>query len=77
MKRTMSKLGGLLDSSIVRREPVYCSGGIRHKGSANLSGLCAERGNCRPDVKGEIKVEETTRVRVPMAGPAGGQLVLV
>ena len=53
-------------------------GGIRHKGSANLiQALVGNVGICRPDVKGEIQVEETTRMRVPMRGTGADQLVVV
>ena len=34
-------------------------------------------GTYRPDVKGEIQVEETTRMREPMRGTGADQLVLV
>ena len=77
MKRMMPELGGLRDSRISPREPVYCSGGIRHKGSANLNRAFVRNvGTCRPDVKGEIQVEETTRMRVPMRGTGADQLRL-
>jgi hypothetical protein len=34
-------------------------------------------GTCRPDAKGEIQVEETTRMRVPMRGTGADQLAVV
>ena len=34
-------------------------------------------GTCRPDVKGEIQVEETTRMRVSKRGTEEDQLVVV
>jgi len=50
----------------------------RHKGSANLiRAFVRNVGTCRPDAKGEIQVEETTRMRVPMRGTGADQLVLV
>ena len=40
-------------------EPVYCLGGVRHKGGANLILAFAwNLGNCRPDDKGETQVED-------------------
>ena len=52
--------------------------GIRHKGSANLiQALVRNVGTCRPDDKGEIQVEETIRMRVPMRGTGTDQLVVV
>jgi len=52
-------------------------GGIRHKGSANLiQALVGNVGTCRPDDKGEIQVEETTRMRVPMRGTGAEQSVV-
>jgi hypothetical protein len=61
-----------------RREPVYGLGGIRHKGSANLvKALVWNVGTFRPDDKGEIQVEDPTRMRVPMRGTGADQLVVV
>ena len=41
-----------------RRRPVYCLGGVRHKGGMNLvQAFVWNVGSCRPDVKGEIQVE--------------------
>ena len=58
--------------------PVYCLGDIRHKGSANLiQALVWNVGTCRSDVKGEIQVEETTRMKVPMLGTGADHPVLV
>jgi hypothetical protein len=52
--------------------------GIRHKGSVNLiQALVGNVGTCRSDVKGEIQVEETTRMRVPMRGTGADQFVVV
>ena len=43
----------------VQEGPVYCLGGIRHKGSANLiQALMWNVGTCRSDAKGEIQVED-------------------
>jgi len=50
----------------------YCLGGIRHRGSANLiQALVWNVGTCRPDDKGEIQMEETIRMRVPMRTQGG------
>jgi len=57
--------------------PVYCLGGIRHKGGANLiQAFVGNVGTCRSDDKGEIQVEETTRMRVPMRGTGAEQPVV-
>ena len=62
----------------VQGDPVYCLGGVRHAGGMNLSlALVWNVGTCRPDAKGEIQVEETTRMRVPMRGTGADQLVVV
>ena len=51
--------------------------GIRHKGSANLiQALVGNVGTCRSDDKGEIQVEETIRMRVPMRGTGAEQPVV-
>jgi len=40
-------------------EAVYCLGGVRHKGGANLIQAFAwNLGICRPDAKGETQVED-------------------
>ena len=58
--------------------PVYRLNGIRYEGGVNLiQAFMCNVGTCRPDAKGEIQVEETTRVRVPMRGTGADQLVLV
>jgi hypothetical protein len=50
---------------------------IRLKGSANLiQALVWNVGTCRPDDKGEIQMEETIRMRVPMRGTGAEQSVL-
>jgi len=42
-----------------RGDPVYCLGGIRHKGGVNLSqALVWNAGTCRSDDKGETQVED-------------------
>ena len=42
-----------------RGEPVYCLGGIRHKGGVNLSQAPVwNAGTCRSDDKGETQVED-------------------
>jgi hypothetical protein len=49
----------------------------RHKGSANLiQALVRNVGTCRSDIKGEIQVEETTRMRVPMRDTGAEQPVV-
>jgi hypothetical protein len=41
-----------------RGEPVYCLGGVRHKGGVNLNqALVWNAGTCRSDDKGETQVE--------------------
>ena len=44
----------------IQEKPVYCLGGVRHKGGGTLI-LAPVRnvGTCRPDVKGETQVETT------------------
>jgi len=61
-----------------RGEPVYCLGGVRHKGGVNLiQALVWNVGTCRPDAKGETQSGRPTRARVPMRGTGADQLVLV
>jgi hypothetical protein len=44
---------------LAQGEPVYCLGGVRHKGGVNLIQAFAwNLGTCRPDVKGETQVED-------------------
>ena len=77
MKRVTSELGVYQTPGEVQELPVYCLGGVRHKGSANLvQALVWNVGTCRPDVKGEIQVEETIRMRVPMRGTGAEQPVV-
>jgi len=65
MNWTISKLEAYHLPERVQGEPVYCLDDIRHKGSANLiQALVWNVGTCRPDDKGEIQEEETTRMRV-------------
>src|SRR5713226_2554169 len=40
------------------------------------AGVCAERGNLPPDVKGDIQVDGPTRMRVPMRGGGTDGLVV-
>ncbi len=73
----MSEPGAYGTPGSVQEKPVYCLGGIRHKGSANLiQAQVWNVGTCCPDVKGEIQVEETTRMRVPMRGTGAEQPVV-
>jgi hypothetical protein len=61
-----------------RGEPVYCLGGVRHKGGVNLSqALVWNVGTCRSDGKGETQSGGPTRVRVLMRGTGADQRVLV
>jgi hypothetical protein len=54
-----SKLGASRTPGRVQGEPVYCLGGARHKGGVTLiQALVLNVGTCRPDVKGEIQVED-------------------
>ena len=53
-------------------EPVYCLGGVRHKGGVNLIQAFAwNLGICRPDDKGETQVE-THEGESTNAGHRGG-----
>ena len=74
-----ARTGGLTDfQDKSQGEPVYCLGGIRHKGSANLiRAFVRNVGTCRSDAKGEIQVEETTRMRVPMRDTGADHPVVV
>ena len=72
-----SKLEASLTPGQTQGEPVYCLGGVRHKGGVNLiQALVRNVGTCRPDVKGETQVERPTRVRVPKRGTGAEQPVL-
>jgi hypothetical protein len=43
----------------IQGKPTYCLGGARHKGGVNLiQAFVRNVGTCRPDVKGEIQVED-------------------
>ena len=58
MNWMMSKLGAY-DLQDKAKGTCLLLGGIRHKGSANLiQALVWNVGTCRPDVKGEIQVED-------------------
>jgi hypothetical protein len=72
------KTGGLTDlQDKLKGDHAYCLGGIRHKGSANLiQALVWNVGTCRSDDKGEIQMEETIRMRVPMRGTGTEQSVV-
>ena len=49
--------------------PAYRLNGIRYGGGANLiQAFMWNVGTCRSDAKGEIQVEDPTRVRVPKRG---------
>jgi hypothetical protein len=54
---TMSKLGAVVTPGQAQGKPVYCLGGIRHKGGVTLyQALVWNVGTCRPDAKGETQV---------------------
>ena len=60
-----------------RKGPVYGPGGGRRRGGASLvQALVWNVGTRRFDVKGEIQVAETARMRVPMQEPGAEQLVV-
>ena len=43
----------------VQGQPAYCLGGARRRGGGTLiQALAWNLGTCRPDVKGEIQVED-------------------
>jgi len=49
--------GAVVTPGQAQGEPVYCLGGIRHKGGVNLyQALVRNVGTCRPDAKGEAQV---------------------
>ncbi len=51
------RLALLQDKS--RREPVYCLGGVRHKGGVTLNQASVWNvGTCRSDDKGETRVDD-------------------
>ena len=61
----------------VQGKPAYCLNGVRHKDGVTLTqALVWNVGTCRSDGKGETRVEEPTRVRVPMRSTGTDQLVV-
>ena len=53
--------------------PVYCLGGVRHKGSANLiQALVRNVGTCRPDDKEETQMRGPHKGESTDAGHGGG-----
>ena len=59
MLQTASKLGATKTPGRVQGEPAYCLDGARHIGGVNLNQARVRNvGTCRPDVKGEIQVED-------------------
>ena len=73
MNKTTSKLGANTTPGKVRGKPVYCLGGVRHKGSANLNQAPVWNvGTCRPDDKGETQVRGPHEGESPEAGHRGG-----
>jgi hypothetical protein len=58
MNKTTSKLGANTTPGKVQEKPVYCLGGVRHKGGVTLiQTLVGNAGTCRSDDKGETQVE--------------------
>jgi len=54
-----SKLGAIVTPGLAQGGPVYCLGGVRHKGGMTLIQAFAwNLGTCRPDAKGETQVED-------------------
>ena len=59
--------GGAVPRDEGRGEPEMCSTGARHEGGVNKDQASVRNvRTCRPDVKGEAQVADTTRARVPM-----------
>jgi len=57
--RWLQNWGAVVTPGLAQGELVYCLGGARHKGGVNLILAFAwNLGNCRPDAKGEIQVED-------------------
>jgi len=57
--RRRQNYGPILTIGQAQGKPVYCLGGVRHKGGVNLiQALGRNVGSCRPDVKGETQVED-------------------
>jgi len=57
--RRRQNWGGSEIPGLAQGRPVYCLGGVRHKGGANLILAFAwNLGDCRPDDKGETQVED-------------------
>ncbi len=56
--KLLSKQGAFSIPGLVRREPVYCLSGSRHKGGVNMIwAFVWNVETCRSDGKGEIQVE--------------------
>ena len=54
-----SKPGRVCVPGLVQELPVYCLGGVRHEGGANMiQALVRNVGTCRLDAKGEIQAED-------------------
>ena len=62
--------GGAVPRDEGRGEPANArSTGVRHEGGVNKDQASVRNvRTCRPDVKGEAQVADTTRARVPMRG---------
>jgi len=73
-----SKLGANTTPGGVQGKPVYCLGGVRHKGGANLiQAHVWNVGTCRSDGKGETQSGGPMGVRVPMRDTGADQLVVM
>jgi hypothetical protein len=57
--RRRQNWGAIVTPGLAQGKPVYCLGGVRHKGGVNLIQAFAwNLGICRPDAKGETRVED-------------------
>ena len=62
----------------IQRVPADWLGGVRCGGGVTLfQALLGNVGTCRLDVKGEVQVVNTTRMRVPMPSTGAEQPVVV
>ena len=60
-----------------RGVPADCPSGDRHEGGASpAQALVRNVGTCRPDAKGELRVVDPRRGRVPMRGEGADGLVV-
>ena len=62
----------------VSKKPDYCADGVRRIGGVSLIwAFMRNCGNQFLDAKGEIQVDKTTRMRVPMQDTGAERLVVV